>query len=121
MNIVKLNSKFEYTLNLTVSLMLAAAPKYIQMGYCKFNLGYFLTVLWIFMALTVISWGLRSKLLNNSINKDAFFDSNKWIKIIFNSKYSVLYITLIIFSCWLPVIISLYPGTLINDTWGQLG
>ncbi|MFT9410548.1 DUF6020 family protein [Liquorilactobacillus hordei] len=121
MNIVKLNSKFEYTLNLMVSLMLAAAPKYIQMGYCKFNLGYFLTVLWIFMALTVISWGLRSKLLNNSINKDAFFDSNKWIKIIFNSKYSVLYITLIIFSCWLPVIISLYPGTLINDTWGQLG
>ena len=48
---------------------------------------------------------------------------NKFVKTIgriFDSKYSTIWIAIIIFLCWLPFIIMLYPGTLANDTWGQL-
>lgn len=39
---------------------------------------------------------------------------------IFDSKYRTLWLAVIIFVCWLPVLFMLYPGTLANDTWGQL-
>ena len=39
---------------------------------------------------------------------------------LFESKYNLLKTGLLIFVCWLPVLIALYPGTFINDTWGQL-
>ena len=39
---------------------------------------------------------------------------------IFESKYSLWILALIIFLCWLPVLAALYPGTVINDSWGQL-
>lgn len=44
----------------------------------------------------------------------------KGINRILDSKHSTLYLALIIFLCWLPVLVMLYPGTLANDTWGQL-
>lgn len=37
-----------------------------------------------------------------------------------NSRFAVYKVACIILFCWLPVLIVLYPGTLINDTWGQL-
>ncbi|MDO4889179.1 MAG: DUF6020 family protein [Candidatus Saccharibacteria bacterium] len=45
---------------------------------------------------------------------------SKAIDRIFNSRHRTLWLALIIFLCWLPVLIMLFPGTLANDTWGQL-
>ena len=39
---------------------------------------------------------------------------------LFNSKHLLFWLTLIIMICWLPALFMLYPGTLINDSWGQI-
>ncbi|MBQ9029342.1 hypothetical protein IJ114_01065 [Candidatus Saccharibacteria bacterium] len=39
---------------------------------------------------------------------------------IFKSKHSTIILAMIIFLCWLPALIMLYPGTMVNDSWGQL-
>ncbi len=39
---------------------------------------------------------------------------------IFSSKYRLLIIAGIIFICWLPVVIMMFPGTVVNDTWTQI-
>lgn len=46
--------------------------------------------------------------------------NNKLINKIMSSKKRIFILALIIFLCWLPSLIMLYPGTCINDTWGQL-
>ena len=39
---------------------------------------------------------------------------------IFDSKYSLLFLAMVILLVWLPSLCALYPGTMINDSWGQL-
>ena len=46
--------------------------------------------------------------------------TNKIIDKIMENKKRLFIIAIIIFICWLPVLTMLYPGTCINDTWGQL-
>lgn len=43
-------------------------------------------------------------------------NNNKEIKIINNKAFLVG----VIFICWIPTLVMLYPGTLNNDSWGQL-
>ena len=111
-------SKFEYFLYFLISVMITAAPKYIQTGNCSLNLEFFITFLWTFLAICFLSQLLRTFFIKSALNPKEI--SNTYVNFILNSKYSLLYITLIILIFWLPIIISLYPGTLINDTWGQL-
>lgn len=45
---------------------------------------------------------------------------NKIINILFNKKYSVFILTLIIFLAWVPILISFYPGNFSYDAGTQL-
>ena len=36
------------------------------------------------------------------------------------SRFHIFIVACLIFICWLPALWFLYPGTLINDTWGEL-
>lgn len=51
-----------------------------------------------------------------SNNREKFNFKSK----LFSDKKGIVFCTIIIFICWLPVLIALYPGTMINDSWGQL-
>lgn len=46
--------------------------------------------------------------------------NNKIVDKIMKNKKRIFIIASIIFICWLPILAMLYPGTCINDTWGQL-
>lgn len=70
-----------------------------------------------FYILSIIFRILFQELANSKLSKNKF---SKLLNKIFNSKHSFLIITFIIFCCWIPALIMLYPGTLINDSWGQL-
>ena len=63
---------------------------------------------------------IRVLLKRNSIdlNKHSFLVGK--CKLIIKSKYPVLILASVMLLIWLPVLIMLYPGTAINDTWNEL-
>ena len=54
------------------------------------------------------------------IEKIAVKEEKSKLDKLFESKYSMIVIALILLICWLPVIGILYPGSLNNDGWGQI-
>lgn len=120
MNSIKVNSISDYIVCLILALGLAAAPYYINTGSCTLSLTYFVTVIIVFLTLLIISTVIRNLLVRDA--KSRRYNSQyltRWNRLLDN-KYAVIWLMLIILLLWSPVIISLYPGTLINDTWGQL-
>lgn len=120
MHSIKVNSVSDYIVCLILALGLAAAPYYINTGSCTLSLTYFVTVIIVFFTLLIISTVIRNILVKGA--KSRKYNRQyltRWDRIL-SSKYAVVWLMLIILLLWSPVIISLYPGTLINDTWGQL-
>lgn len=120
MRYIRVNSVADYVICLVLALGLVAAPYYIATGSCAFSFTYFITVSIIWIALLAVALLVRSLLIRDSAIKEHDNDHLILWKKVLNHKYAVVWITLIILICWSPIIISLYPGTLINDTWGQL-
>lgn len=120
MRYIKINSLADYIACLILALALVAAPYYIDTGNCDLSFTYIITVIIVFLSLLLINTMIRILIIRNTKSEQR----NKhyltlWEKIV-NNKYAVIWLTLIILVFWIPVIVSLYPGTLINDTWGQL-
>ena len=111
----KVNYSFIYCLPLGFAF--AAAPVYLEEGRFIFTAG-FIPLAFLhcagFMLLDFIMRFLIMKAAekSNTIETPGIFDR------FMNLPVSVLFIGLLIFICWLPSLIALYPGTVINDTWG---
>lgn len=76
----------------------------------------FVTLILFFIILRI----LLEKIANPKKIKQKTTKFSVLLSKIFDSKRNILLISLIIFLFWLPVLFSLYPGTMINDSWGQL-
>ncbi len=115
----KINSCSDYFSCIILSFALVAAPSYVISGNCHFGISFVIDTIWVFLTLIFVNYWTRKGIIfivKNNQKKDFL---KRW-NCILSSRFSLIYITLIILLCWIPIIISLYPGTLINDTWGQL-
>ena len=116
-------SKTDLVLSAFLAVAFTAAPYYIQTGSCSLTVEFFMTAVFMFAGFLVCSIGMRSVLfgyfsnINNQQQRCVHFEK---LSAFLDGKYAVVKIACIIFLFWLPVLIALYPGTLINDTWGQL-
>ncbi len=120
---VKVTGIIDYIFCLVLSLAIVAAPNYIKDGECDFSFSYLATVLIVFFSLGTVNYFARRLIVRNISGPLWKSEFNclfrTWNKVL-NSKYNLWLFFIIILFFWLPIIIALYPGTLINDTWGQL-
>ena len=97
-------------------------PEYYKKGDCIISLQ--LVIKSIVLTFTFLISCIIIRVLINKIN-GINDNNNSLISRMFNKdnktyKYRLFIIAGIIFLLWLPVLISLFPGTASNDTWGQL-
>lgn len=101
-----------------LAFMFTAAPSYISKGSLVFSAlsaMYMALYFILFLAIGCAARRLLSSPVKSVSNKTfTAFDN------LVNHKHSLSILTLLMFLCWLPTLIILYPGTAINDTWGQL-
>ena len=116
-------SKTDIVLSAFLAMAFTAAPYYIRLGFCMLNLEFVVTSVSLFSAFLICNIGLRLILVGyfTTFQKQyrhlVLFEK---LKNLLDDKNALYKVALIIFLFWLPVLIALYPGTLINDTWGQL-
>ena len=98
-------------------------PEYYTKGFCKVThllIGKVVIETIIFLLVTIsIRYIIDKANEKKRKNENSFFElfnkNNKFYK------HRLWIIAIIILLMWTPMIIALYPGTLSNDTWGQLG
>ncbi len=98
---------------------MTASSDYIQTGSFSPSVGYFPAAFALFAALLLAAFVLRSfltKVPDHSAPERGVF---RLVRRVMESRFHVVIIALLIFVCWLPALWFLYPGTCINDTWGQ--
>lgn len=116
-------SKSDVFLSMVLAYAFSASPYYIRTGSCPLNLEFCISMLLMFLGFMVLNIGSRAflygyfSLAGAERNNHTVFHK---CENVLDGKYAVYKIAFIILLCWLPVLIALYPGTLINDTWGQL-
>ncbi len=112
----------DYICCVLLGFAIAAADQYIEKSQCDFNLSYFLTALATFASLLVATFLFRKFLQSMRWNLKLKPSNklNQFFQIVFNCRHPVLATSCIILICWSVPIAFLYPGTLVNDTWGQL-
>lgn len=113
----KSNYSFIYCLPLAFAF--AAAPAYIEEGSFQASPSYFLMVCLHFIGFMATDFGARF-LIRRYVNRTLTLPSYTALDRLLKKRLAVLLIAAIIFVCWLPSLIPLYPGSVINDTWGQL-
>ncbi len=107
----------EYLVCLILALAFSASADYISIGECAFlTLEYFGKVIIYYIIFLLLFRGTRSllKRMSGELKKTR-------IEAVFEAKHSMIIIAATIFILWLPTFVFLFPGTAINDTWGQLG
>lgn len=104
-----------------LALAFTASSRYIKTGDCEVDGVYVLSSLLFFTALLGINFLIRKGIT-------CYFESrmgthhrlSRFCELFFDSKHGLMKTAFLIFLCWLPVLLILYPGTFINDTWGEL-
>ena len=102
---------------LIVSICFTLSNDLINDRHLSFSLNLLGKYIGFVLLFTVMTFVFRLILSKLSKKEDY---TNKIIDKIMENKKSLFIIAIIIFICWLPVLTMLYPGTCINDTWGQL-
>lgn len=104
-----------------LALAFTAAPYYINDGNCKVTLGFILSSISFAVLLLFIVYVLRKFLSEYKWNEDKYTLKLAvyWNKLL-SGDHATLWMTMIIFASWLIPLCLLYPGTFINDTWGEL-
>lgn len=115
-------SIIDFIVTAVLALAFTAAPYYINTGNCEITLGYILTSLATFVIFLFLAYMARKILRkcctsSNSKSSWKMFDS---LNQIFSGKYATIYVTLLLLAAWIIPLCFLYPGTFINDTWGEL-
>ena len=105
-----------------LALALSASPYYTSQGDCPLSLALVLTTLFVFVVLISITFCLRKFLASNFWQSEKFSNNRvcNFADRLLNCKHPVLAVAAVILACWAIPLIFLYPGTCINDTWGQL-
>lgn len=117
----QLLTTIDYIICLVLALAFTAAPYYISNGICDITFGYILTTIVTFILFLFTTYGIRKFLSQYEWNKTQKIPRLMMhFEKLLSKKHSILYISIIILACWIIPLILLYPGTLINDTWGQL-
>ena len=104
-----------------LALAFTSSSRYIKAGDCEIDGVYVLSSFVLFMSLLGINFLIRKGIT-------CYFESNvevhhrlvRFCELFFESKHGLMKTAFLIFLCWLPVLLILYPGTFINDTWGEL-
>ena len=107
---------------LILGFVFSCSPEYYETGSCKITLFIvgraFLEFILFLIATIIVRYGITKINYKKRDNNNRFFQifdsKNKYYK------YRLFIIAGIIFLAWVPILIILYPGTLANDTWGQL-
>lgn len=104
-----------------LAMAFASSMQYLKTGDCLIDGVYTVSAIVLFVLLIGINCILRKGIINSyKVNLDTNPVVTDLISKFFDSRWSALKIGLVIFICWLPILIALYPGTFINDTWGQV-
>lgn len=101
-----------------LAFMFTVAPSYISKGslvFSRFSAIYMALNFILFLAIGGVATWILSIPDKSASNKILTAFDN-----LVNRKNSFGILTLLMFLFWLPTLIILYPGTAINDTWGQL-
>ena len=106
-------SAWDLIFSLIMAFMFTVAPHYIADGSFAFS-GSIISHTLIYCAAFLVGFVVLRYLLAKLDFEIGFFRK------ILDHKHSLLILALLMFLIWLPVLIILYPGTVINDTWGQL-
>ena len=96
-----------------LSLFSIIYPYYYKYYYFKFNfyqIPLFLLFSILFLLIGIL---LRKIIIKLKETKFTFFYKD-------NNKKNIILFFIIILISWMPILISLYPGSFSNDTWGQL-
>ena len=109
----------DYILCVVLAMAFTAAPYYINTGECHATFGYWVTAIGLFAVLAGATYLMRKALAEKAKSKKRNGVFLNCVGKAVNQKCSVLIICGVIFLCWMPVLVFLYPGTLINDTWQQ--
>lgn len=117
---IKVLARIDYFLCMVLALAFTAAPYYMINGDCSITLSFCMSTMTLFIIFITATW-----LIRRCLNKANFERKNKRILLCYfeklmDNQYNIFLIAGIIFVCWIPTLVFLYPGTLINDTWGQL-
>ena len=113
------NKAFEISdhfLCLILALAFSSSFYYMETGGCVISLSFIMTSIVTFGVFSLVTWMLRTKL----INQECCWQKKNKISKFMEKKYHLLIIWGIILAFWVPIFILLYPGTIINDSWGQL-
>lgn len=112
-------TKLDVFISAFLSFTFTAAPQYISSGSFRFSGRAVVEfVLYMIILLFLAAGGRRLLLMGGgegSRGRILAFAEN-----LLSRRMAVILIALLMFLFWLPVLIALYPGTAINDTWNQL-
>lgn len=116
----KVLAKIDYFLCAILALVFTAASYYMENADCNITLGFIMSIAVHAVIFIITAWLIRKYLSRADFeieNKGKFLSH---FEKIMENRFGVFWIAGIIFIFWLPTLVFLYPGTLINDTWGQL-
>ena len=103
-----------------LALAFTASSDYIQTGSFTSSVGYFAAAFVLFIILLLSSCFLRTCLAKSAAAEVPERGFLKFVSRVMESRFHIFIVACLIFICWLPALWFLYPGTLINDTWGEL-
>ncbi len=118
-NITKCLIKNDYILCAILAIAFATAPYFMGSGACPISLAYCLSAVFTFLALLLFA-GFTRTMMNRAATDLNADGTPGFVERAMSTRHHVLRIALFIILIWLPVLVLLYPGTLINDTWGEL-
>lgn len=114
-------------LDVVVSLFLAfvipSSTLYLKTKRFELNLKLILQIGLVFLiliGLTILARLLLNRLSETRENNTEKIKNRAISEKIFDSKYKLWVTASVILIFWLPTLLMLFPGTLINDSWGQL-
>ena len=114
---------WDYALCLFLAVRFSASSFYIQNGDCDVTVSTVALFILHFFFFLFLDYAGKRMLERYAQRDDGIISKNNMIRGYGTAleKLKGLFITwAAIFLCWLPTLVALYPGTLINDTWGQL-
>lgn len=92
---------------------IVASNIYLERLKLDFSVGLFFKGIGFAVVFFILAIFIRFLMLklDNAVNK---------FSKLYTGKFSLLIVTLIILLFWTPILVGMYPGTMINDSWGQL-
>lgn len=108
---------------LFLSVKFSVSSFFLKYGDCNLTFSLVTSVIMHFVFFLFLAYACKQFLRRysgESLEQEQKKPLLSWLGTLLGKPYGVLVSGAIIFICWLPTFVMLYPGTLINDSWGQL-